>query len=79
MAYFLRTLLFTMLVALLILPIFFGIVIAAFLPRYMCVPILLILCFWVMYEYGYWFTEQKQSRKPLSRLGIYVPVFLPLV
>lgn len=82
MAYFIGTLLFTMFIPLLILPIPVSVAAEIYLPSaalYVAIPIQLILCFWVMYEYGYWFTNPKQLRKPLSRLGVYVPVLLPII
>lgn len=78
MAYFFLTLIFTILVTLM-LPLFFYLMIGAYIPSYVCTSILLIFCFLVMCGYAYVITKAKHPRKPTSMLGIYLPIFLPLI
>lgn len=78
MAYFFLTLIVTLLMTL-ILPFLFYIHIGIHNPPFLSVSLLLMLCFFLMFGYGYLITKSRRPRKPLSRTGLYVPLFLPLI
>lgn len=88
MAYFILTLIFTLQITL-ILPLLFSTIFSiiidyvpfgeSILLHYAYIAIPLIFCFLIMCGYGYAIIKAKHPRKPLSRMGLYVPLFVPLI
>lgn len=78
MVYFFLTLIYTLLIALM-LPLITWITFGAYIPVFICVLLLLVLCFAAMCGYGYVLTKTKHPRKPVSMTGIYLPIFLPII
>ncbi len=86
MVYFFLTLIIALLVTFM-LPLFeliFEVMIAQMagvdsISLYAGIPISLILCFLTMCGYGYVIIKAKEPRKPLSRVGLYLPLVLPII
>lgn len=74
MAYFVLTLLYTILVPA---AIFF--ICNVFLHYFTSALVALGLCFAMMLRYGYRIDKSKRNKNPESMIGIYLPVFLPLI
>lgn len=78
MVYFFLTLIVTLLVTLMF-PLLTWITMGAYIPLFVYVLLILVLCFAFMCGYGYLITKEKHPRKPAGMMGIYLPLFLPII
>ncbi len=78
MVFFILTLIFTLLMTA-GLPLLWGDIISAYMPMAVYALLLLIPCFFIMCGYGYVIRKARRFRVPAGRIGLYAPLFVPLI